>query len=122
MHPDESKIQEGTAEIAPEISGLSEETIAKLSEIRKRLESHVNKFNGREMWYQERSFQFQGIPHITTDAWGIRIRFESENFRTLSLSGRWDMLISYSDSLGAMYCGWHLAVECPWPELGTSFG
>jgi len=109
-------------EIAPELEKVSAEERAKLREIRDRLEPHVSSFNGREMWYQERHLQFKGIAHITTDEWGVRVRFESENFRTLTLSGRWDILLAYSDSLGAVYCGWRLSFECPYPELGTSYG
>ena len=109
-------------EIASELEKYSAETRAKLREIRDMLEAHVSSFNGREMWYQERRLQFKGIAHITTDEWGVRVRFESENFRTLTLSGRWDFLLAYSDSLGAVYCGWRLSFECPYPELGTSYG
>ena len=108
--------------VAPEVEGLSEETRAKLSEIRQKLEPHVRSFNGREMWYLERQLQFEGVAHITTDEWGVRVRFESDSFRTLTLSGRWDFLLAYSDSLGAVYCGWRLSLECLYPELGTSYG
>ena len=120
----ERELQDGVedSEIAPEVEGLSAETIAELREIRQRLEPHVSAFNGREMWYQERHLQFKGIAHITTDEWGVRVRFESESFRTLTLSGRWDILLAYSDSLGALYCGWRLSFECPDPELGTNYG
>ena len=111
-----------TNSVASEVEGLSEQTRVKLSEIRQKLEPHVSSFNGREMWYQERHLQFKGIAHITTDEWGVRVRFESENFRTLTLSGRWDFLLAYSDSLGAVYCGWRLSLECLYPELGTSYG
>ena len=109
-------------EIAPELEKYSAEERAKLREIRQRLEPHVSSFNGREMWFQERRLQFKGIAHITTDEWGVRVRFESENFRTLTLSGRWDFLLAYSDSLGAVYCGWRLSFDCLYPELGTSYG
>ena len=109
-------------EIAPELEKVSAEERAKLREIRDRLEPHVSSFDGREMWYQERHLQFKGIAHITTDEWGVRVRFESESFRTLTLSGRWDILLVYSDSLGAVYCGWRLSLECLYPELGTSYG
>ena len=120
----ERELQDGgeDPEIAPELEKVSAEERAKLREIRDRLEPHVSSFNGREMWYQERHLQFKGIAHITTDEWGVRVRFESENFRTLTLSGRWDILLAYSDSLGAVYCGWRLSLECPYPELGTSYG
>ena len=107
---------------APETEGLSEETRARLSEIRRKLEPHIATFDGREMWYQERRLQFQGVAHITTDNWGVRIRFESDNFRTLTLSGRWDFILAYSDSLGAQYCGWTLSLECLYPEFGTMYG
>ena len=103
--------------------GLSEETIAHLSERRQELEAHIlDTFNGKEMWFQERRLQFKGVANITTNEWGVSIKFESENFRTLTLSGRWDILLAYSDSLGAVYCGWRLSLECPYPELGTSYG
>ena len=107
---------------APETEGLSEETRTRLSEIRSELEPHIATFDGREMWYQERRFQFQGVAHITTDNWGVRIRFESDNFRTLTLSGRWDFILAYSDSLGAQYCGWTLSLECLYPEFGAMYG
>ena len=107
---------------APETEGLSEETRTRLSEIRRGLEPHIATFDGREMWYQERRVQFQGVAHITTDNWGVRIRFESDNFRTLTLSGRWDVILAYSDSLGAQYCGWTLSLECLNPEFGTMYG
>ena len=104
------------SETASEVDGYSEEDRAKLREIRQGLESHVTSFDGREMWYQERHLQFKGIAHITTDEWGVRVRFESENFRTLTLSGRWDILLAYSDSLGAVFVVGD--VLCL-PELGT---
>ena len=110
------------AEIAPEVAGLGAEERARLKEIKERLEDQVSSFDGREMWYQERLLQFQGTAHITTDEWGVRVRFESENFRTLTLSGRWDVIVSYSNGLSALYCDWSLCFECPWPELGVSYG
>ena len=110
------------AEIASEVAGLGAEERARLSEIKEKLEAHVTSFDGREMWYQERMLQFQGTAHITTDEWGVRVRFESENFRTLTLSGRWDVIVSHSNGLGAQYCDWSLCFECPWPELGVSYG
>ncbi len=110
------------AEIAPEVAGLGVEERARLKEIKERLEDQVASFDGREMWYQERLLQFQGTAHITTDEWGVRVRFESENFRTLTLSGRWDVIVSYSNGLRAQYCDWSLCFECPWPELGVSYG
>ena len=108
--------------IAPEVAGLSEETRVTLSEIRQGLEGHLTAFDGREIWYQERLLQFTGIAHITTDEWGVTIRFESENFRTLTLSGRWDVIVAYSNGIRAQYCDWSLCLECPWPELGISYG
>ena len=117
-----SKSEAETPEIAPEVAGLGEGERARLSGIRERLEAHVVSFDGREMWYQERMLQFQGTAHITTDEWGVRVRFESENFRTLTLSGRWDVIVSYSNGLRAQYCDWSLCFECPWPELGVSYG
>ena len=122
MDKNASKKDGETISIAPEVAGLGAEERARLSGIKERLEAHVASFDGREMWYQERMLQFQGTAHITTDEWGVRVRFESENFRTLTLSGRWDFLLAYSDSLGAVYCGWRLSFECPYPELGTSYG
>ena len=102
--------------------GLSEETIAHLSERRKELETHIlDTFNGKEMWFQERRLQFKGIPNITTNEWGVSIKFESENFRTLSLSGRWDIIVSYRNGLGAQYAGWTVCFDCPYPEMGTSY-
>ena len=122
MDKNTSKSGSETLAIAPEVAGLGAEERARLSEIKQRLESHVTSFDGREMWYQERMLQFQGIAHITTDEWGVRVRFVSENFRTLTLSGRWDVIVSYSNGLRAQYCDWSLCFECPWPELGVSYG
>ena len=117
-----SKTKKENIAMAPEIEGLKEEEKARLGEIREKLEPHVANFDGKEMWYQERMLQFQGTVHITTDEWGVRVRFESENFRTLTLSGRWDVIVSYSNGLRAQYCDWALCFECPWPELGISYG
>ena len=117
-----SKTEKENIAMAPEIKGLKEEERARLGEIREKLEPHVANFDGKEMWYQERMLQFQGTVHITTDEWGVRVRFESENFRTLTLSGRWDIIVSYSNGLRAQYCDWALCFECPWPELGISYG
>ena len=104
------------------IEGLSEETISHLSERRKELEAHIlDTFNGKEMWFQERRLQFKGVPNITTDEWGVSIQFVSENFRTLSLSGRWDIIVSYKNGLGAQYAGWTVCLDCPYPEMGTSY-
>ena len=105
------------------LQGLSEETISILTQKRHELESHIiDSFDGKVMWFQERRLQFKGVPHITTDEWGVTIRFESENFRSLSLSGRWDVIISRSSGLGAHYAGWTLSLDCPYPELGVSYG
>ena len=105
------------------LQGLSEEAISILTQKRHELESHIiDTFDGKEMWFQERRLQFKGVPHITTDEWGVTISFESENFRSLSLSGRWDVIISRSSGLGAHYAGWTLSLDCPYPELGVSYG
>jgi hypothetical protein len=122
MEKDTSKSEVEDVAIAPEVAGLGAEERARLSGIKERLETHVASFDGREMWYQERMLQFQGTAHITTDEWGVRVRFESANFRTLTLSGRWDVIVSYSNGLSAQYCDWSLCLECPWPELGVSYG
>ena len=122
MEKNASESEAVTPEIAPEVAGLGVEERARLKEIKQELEGHVASFDGREMWYQERMLQFQGTAHITTDEWGVRVRFESENFRTLTLSGRWDVIVSYSNGLRAQYCDWSLCFDCPWPELGVSYG
>jgi len=122
MDKNASKSEVESLSIAPEVAGLGAEERARLSEIKQKLEVHVASFDGREMWYQERMLQFQGTAHITTDEWGVRVRFESENFRTLTLSGRWDVIVSHSNGLSAQYCDWSLCFECPWPELGVSYG
>ena len=62
--------------------------------------------------------QLKGIAHITTDEWGASIRFESEGFRTLSLSGRWDVITCNNNRIGAHYAGWTLSFMCPYPEPG----
>ena len=122
MDKNASKSEGETIAIAPEVAGLGVEERARLSGIKERLEAHVASFDGREMWYQEGMLQFQGKAHITTDERGVRVRFESENFRTLTLSGRWDVIVSYSNGLRAQYCDWSLCFECLWPELGVSYG
>ena len=84
------------------------------------LEEHIlTTFNGQEMWYQEKRLQFKGIAHITTDEWGVVVRFVSEDRAPLSLSGRWDFIIAYKNHLGAQYAGWSLDFECPYPEWET---
>ena len=61
---------------------LSEDLKALLNEKRANLEAHVlTTFDGKEMWYQEKRLQFKGIANITTDEWGVSIRFECENSR-----------------------------------------
>ena len=96
---------------------LSEDEKDRLNGIREQLERHIlTTFNGKEMWYQERTLQVKGIAHITTDEWGVCVNFESENPEAISLSGRWDVIIAYSNHLGALYCGWSLDFECPYPE------
>ena len=122
MEKDASKSEVEDLAIAPEVAGLGAEERARLSGIKERIGAQVESFDGREMWYQERMLQFQGTAHITTDEWGVRVRFESANFRTLTLSGRWDVIVSYSNGLRAQYCDWSLCLECPWPELGVSYG
>ena len=32
------------------------------------------------------------------------------------------MIVYYSNGLRAQYCDWSLCFECPWPELGVSYG
>ena len=111
------------AEGRTKLRGLSEDSISILIEKRHELESHIiDTFDGKKVWFQERRLQFKGIPHITTDEWGVTIRFESQNFRTLSLSGRWDVIFCHSTRLGAHYAGWTLSFDCPYPELGISYG
>ena len=87
MDKNASKSEVESLSIAPEVAGLGAEERARLSEIKESLEAHVAYFVGREMWYQERLLQFQGTAHVSTDQWGARVRFVSENFRTLTLSG-----------------------------------
>jgi len=99
------------------IMALSEDVEGRLKGIRENLERHVlSNFDGKEMWYQERTLQVKGIAHITTDEWGVHVNFESENHEVISLSGRWDVIIAYTNHLGAQYCGWSLDFECPYPE------
>ena len=63
MNPDEDEI-EAIPKKATE--GLSEETIAHLSERRQELETHIlDTFNGKEMWFQERRLQFKGVPKLS---------------------------------------------------------
>jgi len=99
------------------IMNLDEETILRLNGIRTKLEEHVlSTFNGNKMWYQENTLQIYGTVNLTTDEWGVHVNFVSENREPISLSGRWDVIIAYSNHLGAQYCGWSLDFECPYPE------
>ena len=59
---------------------------------------------------------WQGIPDITTDAWGVTVHFECKRAQPVHLSGRWDFIIAYADYIGAAYAGWSLSFECPHPE------
>ena len=122
MDKNRIKNEEKTRAKASSDNSQKEDEEDRMSEIRQRLEPLLRSFDGREMWYNERLLQFQGIAHITTDEWGVRVRFESENFREIKLSGRWDILVPYSNGVSAMYCDWSLCLECPWPELGISYG
>jgi hypothetical protein len=100
---------------------LSDETQAILHTRREALEATVQALGGQEIWYQEQHLQFPGIAHITTDDWGVRVRFESEHWHdSLTLSGRWDIIYVSSGHLGAQYCGWILCINCPYPELGIN--
>ena len=118
-----SNVQDTETEEPTRIQGLSEETISTLSQKRHELESNIiDTFNGKEMWYQERRLQFQGVPKITTDDWGVTIQFESKSFRTICLSGRWDVIIARPYGLSAHYAGWTLSFDCQYPEIGTSYG
>ena len=88
-----------------------------LKEKRNKLELHIlSTFDGKEMWYQEKRLQFKGIANITTDEWGVCINFKCENKKTFHLSGRWDVIIAYTNHIGAQYCGWSLDFQCPYPE------
>jgi hypothetical protein len=87
------------------------------------LETHIiDTFDGNVMCFRERRLLFKGVPNITTDEWGVTIGIESENFRTLSIFGRWDASISRSSELGAHFAGRTLSFDCPYPELGVSHG
>ncbi|MBT60172.1 MAG: hypothetical protein CMA63_01285 [Euryarchaeota archaeon] len=89
----------------------------KLKRIREKLEHHIiSIFDGKEMWYQEKKKQFRGTVNITTDEWGVSVRMDCDRHRPISLSGRWDVILAYSDHLGAQYAGWSLDFECPYPE------
>ena len=80
----------------------------------------MSTFDGKEMWFQERYLQVNGIVNIASDAWGINVNFVSEHCDPIYVSGRWDVLIAYNNHLGAQYCGWSLDFECPYPEMGVN--
>jgi len=98
-------------------SDLSHSERSELDGIRKKFEEMIlRNFHMKEMWFQERHLQWKGIVKISTDEWGVRVRFESENHRTLFLSGRWDVILASPNHLGAQYCGWTITSECLYPE------
>lgn len=99
------------------ISNLSPAERSEFEGIRKKLESTIlRNFHMKKVWFQERHLQWMGVAKISTDEWGVRVRFESENHRTLFLSGRWDVILASSNHLGAQYCGWTITSECLYPE------
>ena len=100
---------------------LDDETQEELKAARAVKEARVVAFDGKQLWYDERQLQFPGVAHITTDDWGVRVRFESEHWpEPFTLSGRWDVIIVHTDGIGAQYSGWSLGKECVWPELGIN--
>lgn len=102
-------------------SNLSPTERSEFDDIRKKLESTIlSNFHMKKVWFQERHMQWRGVAKISTDEWGVRVRFESENHRTLFLSGRWDVILASSNYLGAQYCGWTITSECLYPELEST--
>lgn len=98
-------------------SNLSPTERSEFVDIRKKLESVIlRNFHMKKVWFQERDMQWRGLAKISTDEWGVRVRFESENHRTLFLSGRWDVMLASPNYLGAQYCGWSITSECLYPE------
>tara|TARA_B100000287_G_scaffold393535_1_gene406850 strand:+ start:188 stop:559 length:372 start_codon:yes stop_codon:yes gene_type:complete len=98
-------------------SNLSPTERSEFVDIRKKLESAIlRNFHMKKVWFQERDMQWRGLAKISTDEWGVRVRFESENHRTLFLSGRWDVMLASPNYLGAQYCGWSITSECLYPE------
>ena len=98
-------------------SDLSPAERSEFENIRKKLETAIlRNFHMKKVWFLEGHMQWRGIAKISTDEWGVRVRFESENHRTLFLSGRWDTILASSNHLGAQYCGWTITSECLYPE------
>ena len=98
-------------------SNLSPTERSEFVDIRKKLETAILRdFHMKKVWFQERDMQWRGLAKISTDEWGVRVRFESENHRTLFLSGRWDVILASPNYLGAQYCGWSITSECLYPE------
>ena len=98
-------------------SNLSPTERSEFVDIRKKLETAILRdFHMKKVWFQERDMQWRGLAKISTDEWGVRVRFESENHRTLFLSGRWDVILASPNYLGAQYCGWTITPECLYPE------
>ena len=98
-------------------SNLSPNERSEFVDIRKKLETAILRdFHMKKVWFQERDMQWRGLAKISTDEWGVRVRFESENHRTLFLSGRWDVILASPNYLGAQYCGWSITSECLYPE------
>lgn len=96
---------------------VNEELKEKLAPLRQRFESHIlNIFHRQDVWYQQKRTQLNGSAQITTDDWGVSIRFENSQHDDILLSGRWDYLVVYADRLGAAYSGWSLTTFCPHPE------
>jgi len=113
----EIKDDDREAFYAEKISNLSPTERSLFVDIRKKLESAIlRNFHMKKVWFQERDMQWRGLAKISTDEWGVRVRFESENHRTLFLSGRWDVMLASPNYLGAQYCGWSITSECLYPE------
>lgn len=98
-------------------SSLTPTEKSEFDDVRKKMEATIlRSFHMKEVWFQEGRMQWRGVAKISTDEWGVRVRFENENHRTLFLSGRWDVIIASSNHLGALYCGWIISSECLYPE------
>ena len=98
-----------------------DETRAKLAARRELLEDKVLVLDGKQLWFQENNLQFPGVAHITTDEWGVTVRFDSEHWpQPLDLSARWDFMFVHADHIGGRYSGWSISIDCPYPELGIN--
>jgi len=93
---------------------ISKDEKRRLEDIREDLEAHIlDAFDGKIMWFLEGRVILNGIVKIITNEWGVVVNFASLQCEEFTVSGRWDVIITSNNYLGAQYCGWSLEFECP---------